>query len=257
MKTYGERNLSVKEISKYWRGGMEKRFRCAAMTISFVVSLVLLIAPVSVNASSAEPVVLKVGMCNELVMKMQMILSEHGYYTGDVDGQFGSETQRALINFQIDYKLTPDGVAGQQTLAALRDTDIRPSRDQAPNRLARQVTTLAKQLRSTPYVWGGNSPNGFDCSGYIYYIFHYFNLELPRMADEQYEVGISVKRSELQEGDLVYFSTYMPGPSHVGLYIGENKFIHASSAAGKVIITPLTAEYYQTNFIGARRVIKG
>lgn len=209
------------------------------------------------NASPADISVLKFGMSNELVIKLQTMLGEHGYYTGNIDGVFGRGTQQALINFQIDHQLVPDGIAGPQTMAALRELAIQPSRDQAPNRLAKQIAALAKQLRNTPYAWGGSSPSGFDCSGYIYYIFHYFNLELPRMADEQYEVGIPIKRTELQEGDLVYFSTYMPGPSHVGLYIGENAFIHASSAAGKVIITSLTSDYYQANYLGARRVIKG
>lgn len=229
----------------------------AVYLLSIAAFLSILTVPAIVMASSPSNVVLKIGMKNELVVKLQTILSEQGYYTGNIDGDFGIDTQQALMEFQAEHYLVPDGAAGVQTMTVLRELDIQSSRDQAPNRLAKQITSLAKQLSNVPYVWGGSSPNGFDCSGYIYYIFHYFNLELPRMADEQYEVGLSIKRSELQEGDLVYFSTYLPGPSHVGLYIGGNKFIHASSAAGKVIITPLTAAYYQANYIGARRVIKG
>ena len=238
-------------------GTLFNRFMVVFCLLSLAVLLPLSPLPAVANASPADMTVLKYGMSNDLVMKLQVMLGEHGYYTGNIDGDFGKGTQQALISFQIDHQLVPDGIAGLQTMTILREMAIQPSRDQAPNRLAKQITALARQLRNTPYAWGGSSPGGFDCSGYIYYLFHYFHLELPRMADEQYEVGIPVKRTELQEGDLVYFSTYMPGPSHVGLYIGDNAFIHASSAAGKVIITPLNSDYYQANYLGARRVIKG
>lgn len=119
-----------------------------------------------------------------------------------------------------------------------------------------QIVSFAKGYLGVPYLWAGRGASGFDCSGFINYVFTSFGYEVPRAADEQYEVGLNVPRTELQPGDLVFFSTYEPGPSHVGIFIGEGAFIHASSAAGEVTITPLTKDYYVARFIGARRLLK-
>ena len=76
------------------------------------------------------------------------------------------------------------------------------------------------------------------------------------MADEQFESGLAVNRRDLQVGDLVFFSTYEPGPSHVGIYIGSGQFIHASSGANEVTITPMAKQYYVERYLGARRVLR-
>lgn len=119
-----------------------------------------------------------------------------------------------------------------------------------------QITAMAKQYVGTPYVWGGASPAGFDCSGFVYYLYKQFDIDLPRMADGQALTGNSVNISDLQPGDLVFFSTYEPGPSHSGIYLGDGCFIHASSGAGEVIITSLLKPYYKERYLGARRVIR-
>jgi len=121
-------------------------------------------------------------------------------------------------------------------------------------------TRLAKRgldLRGIPYRWGGDSENGFDCSGFVYFLLReQFGLKnLPRRASEQYyEMGRPVDKEDLRVGDLVFFTTYKPGPSHVGVYIGDGKFVHASSAGGKVQVNTLSEGYYKTRFIGARRI---
>ncbi len=106
-----------------------------------------------------------------------------------------------------------------------------------------------------PYVWGGASPSGFDCSGFINYVYSKNGINLPRVTSDQYKAGSSVSKANLKPGDLVFFETYKPGPSHVGIYLGNNQFIHASSGSEKVIISSLTSSYYTEHYIGSRRVL--
>lgn len=106
-----------------------------------------------------------------------------------------------------------------------------------------------------PYVWGGGTPDGFDCSGFIQYVYVQNGVSMPRTAAEQYNVGTSITKTQLKPGDLVFFETYKPGPSHVGIYLGGNRFIHASSGGGKVMVSNLTSAYYTEHYIGSRRVL--
>jgi hypothetical protein len=116
------------------------------------------------------------------------------------------------------------------------------------------VVGLAKSYMGVPYVWAGTSKNGFDCSGFIYEVFRANGYTIPRMADEQFYATRRVqKKEDLRVGDLVFFTTYMPGPSHVGIYLGDGKFIHASSAGGGVITSQLRDGYYSEAFLGGGR----
>ena len=231
---------------------------CRSVTYLLLIGFIMnMIFASGTTHASPSAGLLKEGVVGEAVVKLQMLLKEHGFYDGPIDGQFGSGTLEAVLDFQIDHDLFADGVAGSETLLALREIpQISRGKATTANRKAREIVTSAKKFLDTPYVWAGAQPGGFDCSGYIYYVFAQNKIDLPRMADEQYNVGVVVKRSQLQEGDLVYFSTYEPGPSHVGIYIGGNKFIHASSGAGQVTITSMEKPYYVARYIGAKRVIK-
>ncbi len=112
----------------------------------------------------------------------------------------------------------------------------------------------ALSLIGVPYVFGGNSRSGFDCSGYTQYVFKGVGISLPRTAAEQFKLGVSVNREQLQVGDLVFFSTYAPGASHVGIYIGGGRFIAADSNKG-ICISKLDDAYYTSCYLGARRII--
>ena len=118
------------------------------------------------------------------------------------------------------------------------------------------IIETAKQYLGAPYKFGGYSfKTGIDCSAYVKKIFGKFNVELPRTArDIYYNAGTRVAKSELQIGDLVFFRTYASYPSHVGIYMGNNQFIHASSGARKVAITRLDKKYYTNRYIGAKRI---
>lgn len=110
----------------------------------------------------------------------------------------------------------------------------------------------AQSLQGVAYVYGGTSKRGFDCSGYTQYVFKGSGISLPRTSQEQFNVGSSVKKDQLQTGDLVFFTTYAKGASHVGIYVGGGKFIHASNSG--VRTTSLSDSYYANRYLGARRV---
>ncbi len=198
----------------------------------------------------------KEGMSGDNVLKLQTRLRDLGYYQGPLDGSYGLGTRSAVAIFQSDNYLEVDGIAGLATLAALQSPKPRGTISDRGDvdRKAPALVAFAKQFVGVPYVWAGKSPSGFDCSGFTYYVFNHFGISIPRMADEQYYSGLRV--SEPQLGDLVFFSTYEAGPSHVGIYIGGNQFIHASSGTGDVTITSLSTSYYSSRYLGASRYLR-
>ncbi len=117
------------------------------------------------------------------------------------------------------------------------------------------IVSSAKALLGTPYVWGGTSPKGFDCSGFVQYVFAQNGISLPRTTESQVTVGTYISKSDLQLGDLVFLkNTYRTGVSHVGIYIGDGKMIHASSSKG-VTTSSLSTSYYVQHYHSARRVL--
>ena len=118
------------------------------------------------------------------------------------------------------------------------------------------VMSYAKKQLGKPYVWGAEGPDSFDCSGFTQYVFkNSVGISIPRVSKDQSKHGQFVSRSELQRGDLVFFDTSGDGAvNHVGIYMGENQFIHASSGGGKVVISEMNS-YYSPRYINARRVL--
>ncbi|EGO64775.1 C40 family peptidase [Acetonema longum] len=117
------------------------------------------------------------------------------------------------------------------------------------------IVNTAQKYMGVPYVWGGSTPKGFDCSGFTQYVMKQHGITIPRTAAEQYNTGAKIKESNLQVGDLVFFTTYKPGASHVGFYLGNRKFVHAGSGAKQVTISSLDENYYKSRYLGARRYI--
>jgi cell wall-associated NlpC family hydrolase len=112
----------------------------------------------------------------------------------------------------------------------------------------------ALSFRGTPYRNGGTDPNGFDCSGFTQFVFAQYGLSLPREVREQYRLGKSVKPQDLAAGDILFFTTTDPGPSHVAIAIGGDQFVHAPSSAGVVRVEHLTSSYWSPRYLGARRL---
>ena len=121
--------------------------------------------------------------------------------------------------------------------------------------LQERLILFAKKMLDIPYRFGGNSLFGIDCSAYVKKAYGLIGINLPRSAREQFLEGKSVDGDELSTGDLVFFKTYASFPSHVGIYLGNNLFIHASSRSRKVTIDSLETPYYFKRFIGAKRFI--
>lgn len=119
------------------------------------------------------------------------------------------------------------------------------------------LIATAKTYMGVPYVFGGESPTtGLDCSSFTQLVMKKNGITLPRTAAEQYAQGTPVDKDDLQVGDLVFFTTYKPGASHVGFYMGNHQFIHESSAAKQVTTSSLEESYYTEHYIGARRYIQ-
>jgi cell wall-associated NlpC family hydrolase len=118
--------------------------------------------------------------------------------------------------------------------------------------LAQRLTRSALRFLGVPYVFGGTTANGFDCSGYVQHVFGMLGIAIPRTADEQYDAGHRIVGG-MKPGDLVFFETYAPGPSHVGIYLGHGKFVHASSEG--VMISKLSDSYWASRYIGAKRLV--
>ncbi|MBV8689371.1 MAG: C40 family peptidase [Candidatus Eremiobacteraeota bacterium] len=154
----------------------------------------------------------------------------------------------ALVETQPAYEhASAAAVAAPRTLTRLAVRVVRRA-----STIARALTRDALRFIGTPYVFGGTSGYGFDCSGYVQHVFAMAGIYLPRTADAQFYMGSRVS-GQPSIGDLVFFQTYELGPSHVGIYLGGGRFIHASSSRG-VMVSSLGESYWASRYIGAKRV---
>lgn len=135
-------------------------------------------------------------------------------------------------------------------------TEYIPADQSEGSELGRKIVKLALQFEGYDYVYGEESPEkGFDCSGLVWYCFKQYGYDLERRASLQYKNnGTTVSKSNLQPGDLVFFSSNHTSVTHVGIYIGDDQFIHASTSNTGVIISNLTSSYYTQNWWGAKRI---
>ena len=154
---------------------------------------------------------------------------------------------------------TTTGYVSSKYLSETKDSS-NSSSDNTSNSTtsASKVVSYAKSFLGKPYVWGAQGPSSFDCSGFTYYVFkNSANITLPRTSKDQSTYGTTISKKNLKVGDLVFFDTSGSNSgnvSHVGIYIGSNQFIHASSSKGKVVISDFN-NYYTNAFVKAKRVL--
>jgi cell wall-associated NlpC family hydrolase len=203
---------------------------------------------------------------------LQQKLNSLGYWC-TADGYFGTWTEKMVIKFQAEHGIKQTGIVASVTSAKLIELTTKTTTTPTTTTPTTTTTTTpttttpaptvdkatavintAKSFMGVPYVWGGTSPSGFDCSGFTHYVLLQHGITIPRTAATQFATGTPVERANLKVGDLVFFTTYTTGASHVGFYLGDGNFIHASSAAAKVTISNMnTSTYYSSRFLGGRR----
>lgn len=174
-----------------------------------------------------------------------------------VIGKLSKGTKIDVISTSNGWsKIKYDGQTGYVSSKYLSSTDSSSSSSTSSS--VSKVISLAKSLLGKPYVWGAQGPSSFDCSGFTYYVFkNAANVTIPRVSKDQSKYGTYVSKSNLKVGDLIFFDTSGSNDgnvSHVGIYLGNNEFIHASSSKGEVVISQMSS-YYNGAYVNARRVL--
>ena len=199
--------------------------------------------------------------------------SSAGYIKGnDVRLRSGPGTSYSILGtYNNGTPLTITGTSGEWTAVTLggvngyvNSTYVTTSNpggstgsENTPSSTGGQlIVDTAKKYLGAPYVWGGMSPSGFDCSGFVNYVYKLCGYSMSRVASSiYYNNGTYVDKADLQPGDLVFFSSSSSSIGHVGIFISGSQFIHSSSGTGSVVISDLDSTYYQTHYVGAKRII--
>ncbi|WP_188208240.1 C40 family peptidase [Alkalibacillus aidingensis] len=187
---------------------------------------------------------LQVGAENEQVRSLQSNLNTLGYFNQQSTGYFGSVTEQSVKSFQRDYGLSATGVVDGNTQDQIKRALVK-----------KKIVDDLDTYTGVPYVWGGSSPSGFDCSGYIHYMFNKHGVDMTRSTSgAYYNMGEKISRDNLQPGDLVYFAVNQPGViSHVGFYTGDNSFVSATSSKG-IWEYSMDNSYWSQYYVGANRL---
>lgn len=207
-------------------------------------------------SSSAKSLVLKIGSSGEAVSALQQKLSSLGFYKyGTITGYYGSVTKDAVVRFQQASGLSADGIAGPATRIKLFSGNV----PQAPASSVSKIADIALAQSGKPYVLGDEGPSSYDCSGLIHYAVNNAGFSVKRYSAAVYsEYSAWTKiwgTSSLKKGDIVFFrSDTSANIGHMGVYIGNGEFVHASSGQGRVMVSTLNNTYWARNYVFARRV---
>jgi len=215
----------------------------AAMLMTASVSSMMPTTPA--YAATATSSSLSQGMTSNSVSSLQANLKTLGYFTyPTVTGYFGTITAQAVKDYQKAYSLPVTGVADTATQTSIAHALTK-----------RTIMNDAMNYVHVPYLWGGATPTGFDCSGFIYYMFQTHGVSITRTTSAAlYGMGTSVANANLQPGDLVFFAISTPSViDHVGLYMGNGQFLSATRSAG-IYPQSMNSSYWGPKYMGAKRV---
>ncbi|MDR7073203.1 peptidoglycan-binding protein [Fictibacillus barbaricus] len=196
---------------------------------------------------------LKFGMRGAEVVKLQTRLKNLGFFTYPmITDYFGTVTEESVEKFQKTYGLPITGIVNNTFLTKLTEVEKQKGQTaKTSDQITINVIANAAELMGTPYQWGGTTTKGFDCSGFVQYVFAKEGVQLPRTVAQMWNATTSVKEPAV--GDLVFFETYTSGPSHLGIYIGNNQFVHSGSSTG-VTVSNLSLKYWQNIYLGSKHI---
>ena len=230
----------------------------------------LLIFSFSITCHGAE--IMGYGVVDADVLNVRSTPDMEGEICGKlIDGEKVDIITKTGEWFEILYEDKSSFVHSDYILASRRKNNETEAKEEEPPKKtappqslegrekAAEVVELAKSFLGTPYVWGGESPEeGFDCSGLVFYVYSQFDVDLYRVAADQRKNGTEVDLLSLMPGDIVLFwnRTYYSDINHVGIYVGNNSFIHAPQTGDVVKITTLESGYYKNNLVAARRIFE-
>ena len=201
---------------------------------------------VAERAAAKSSIESKIGQANQLLSSIkgqiaQMVAAEHARQLQ----MAVAARQRIAIAHRVNQQESQDTVVGVTAVAPQAETVV------APPSTHGGAAGIAMSQLGTPYVWGGASPGGFDCSGLVMWAYAQVGVSLPHSSYAQYGMGVPVSRDQLQSGDLVFFD----GLGHEGIYIGGGQFVHAPHTGDVVKISNLSEGWYAASYVGARRIL--
>lgn len=219
------------------------------------------------NTTISFNTVLRPGARGDQVRQLQRALADRGFEGGN-SGVYGPKTQQSVRDFQRSAGISVDGIAGPQTYGAINGTSGSSNSSTASSgsssSSSNNATTVsssssssvdamistARSVIGTRYQWGGTTPSGFDCSGFINYVYNQHGKSIPRTVSQMYNAATKV--SSPSRGDIVFFET-RTGPSHAGIYLGNGQFIHSGASTG-VTVSSMSNPYWSSHYIGAGRL---
>ena len=197
-------------------------------------------------------------------IRLTRILEDNGvdaYYfvhkTGTYKVRFGDFPSKQAARATAET-VRAAGIIHEYYLVSPHDYAAVKQRKYGRSYLRNEIVETARRFIGLPYQWGGSSPDhGFDCSGLTMAVYRINGLNLPRTSKEQYRAGIPIKKGQLKSGDLVFFATSKRKKvSHVGIYTGSNKFIHAPGKGRRICSASLSKKYFKTRYAGARTYVR-